>query len=305
MAGKFTLITGANRGLGLEMVDVLARRQSDTTLLLGTRSLSNGKSAIDQLNQRGVKTANIQPIQIDQADKTSIANAVSTIKSQYSGRIDTLYANAGILKDGDDPQQSAKSVMEVNYFGVQDLVNALIPLIPKGGHIVIVSSEVGAWSHNATGGQLREQLDHPEKLEVSQVDKMVNDYVASQGSGGDASAYPSGEKTFGPYGISKMFVSTYGRILARELKDKGITVALVCPGYCATDLNGHGGPRKAITGAKSIVYGERISHDQTGGFFQDARSLPMATSMDSMDEMIKGALESERKFTEQEAQQGL
>ena len=121
--------------------------------------------------------------------------------------------------------------MDVNYFGVQALTNAALPIIPTdgSGFICIVSSEVGSWAHFHCPGEVRARLDNFDSLEVSEVDQYVNEYIASTGQGRPgADRFPPLEAAYGPYGSSKMFVSTYGRILARHLKDKKIPVSLVC-----------------------------------------------------------------------------
>lgn len=298
MSGKFTLITGANRGLGFEAVDILARQQSDTTVLLGVRSLDKGHAAVEELKKRGVNTGKVQPLVIDQTNPKTIADAVATIKSQYAGRIDTLYLNAGALEVDASEGEAARIIQDTNYFGVQRVIDATLPLIPKGGHIVIVSSEVGSWVHQATTGELRRRIDDYEHLTTKEVDDFVHRWV--KGQNGDSSVdltdYPSKEKSMGPYGISKVFLSTYGRILARQLREKEITVALVCPGYCSTELNGNTGPRKATTGAHSIVYGEKVPLEKTGGFFQDGNPLPIAADMPDMEEYKRQAKEHERKL---------
>lgn len=288
---KTVLITGANKGLGLELVNLLSLRDPATTIFLGTRSIQNGKEALAKLKARGNPCTKVKVLRCDVTDSGSIADAVSLIKKDYGGCLHTIYNNAGVAQVSD--HQSVRDLFAVNYTGVQSVVRALTPLIPRGGHNVIVTSEVGAWAHHGTPEALAKVLDHPENLSVSDVDAVAERYIESQGGGDHAKTlqneFPDPAKSYGAYGVSKMLVSTYGRVIARELKEKGIITALVCPGYCATDINGNHGFRQASMGAKSIAHGATIGMDETGGFFQDGKKLPMRMPNADMAEYKKQA----------------
>ncbi len=60
-----------------------------------------------------------------------------------------------------------------------------------------------------------------------------------------------------------------------EFKGTAIKVNAVCPGYVATDINNHAGPRSTEQGAKIAVKMATIGPDgPTGGYFNDARVIP-------------------------------
>jgi NAD(P)-dependent dehydrogenase (short-subunit alcohol dehydrogenase family) len=62
---------------------------------------------------------------------------------------------------------------------------------------------------------------------------------------------------------------------AKELKDTPIKVNAICPGYCATDINGNSGPRSAAQGAVAAIQYATIGADgPTGGYFNDEGRVP-------------------------------
>lgn len=302
---KTILVTGGNKSLGLESVGLLTRRYPQGTILLGTRSVENGHKGIDSLKSRGYDTDRVRAVQLDVTDPASVDSVVELIKKEYEGKLQALYSNAAVahFQPG---YESAKDTMKVNYYGLRRINEAVLPLLKAngGGHIVIVSSEVGSWGHNGSPESLRKIIDHPDQMTVQQVDDIVERYVESQKKGNEEIAkneFPPPEASFGAYGVSKVLVSTYGRIFARQVKDQGVVVALVCPGYCKTDLNHHQGFRTALVGARSILYGEEFGLDQSGGFWQDGKPMPMASPMADMEKYKKEAEETNDKL-EREAQ---
>ena len=62
---------------------------------------------------------------------------------------------------------------------------------------------------------------------------------------------------------------------ANELKNTSIKVNSVCPGYVATDLNNHSGPRTTEQGARIAIKMATIANDgPTGGYFNDEGAIP-------------------------------
>jgi NAD(P)-dependent dehydrogenase (short-subunit alcohol dehydrogenase family) len=90
---------------------------------------------------------------------------------------------------------------------------------------------------------------------------------------------PDGEHATGPisvaYAPSKTFLNAVTVQYARELRDTGILINAGCPGYCATDLNGHRGVRTPGQGAAIAIRLATLPDDgPTGGFFDDAGVVP-------------------------------
>jgi NAD(P)-dependent dehydrogenase (short-subunit alcohol dehydrogenase family) len=75
------------------------------------------------------------------------------------------------------------------------------------------------------------------------------------------------------YSVSKAALNALTRILAAELRDDGVLVNAVCPGWVATDMGGAGG-RPVEEGAASVMWAVELPDDgPTGGFFRDGRPV--------------------------------
>lgn len=96
MAEKILLITGANTGLGYEIVRSLCSSSTMYKVILGGRSLEKAQNAVASLNAEFPASAgNLWPVQIDVESDESIASAFEQIKKKYP-RVDILVNNAGV-----------------------------------------------------------------------------------------------------------------------------------------------------------------------------------------------------------------
>lgn len=131
---KIPLITGANRGIGLETARQLA--QAGMTVLIGARDEARGE------------TAAATALQLDVADDASIERAAERVTAGRD-RLDVLVDNAGI-DTPTAPSGTTRAVMrelfETNVFGMVAVTNAFLPLLRKSdsARIVNVSSEVAS-----------------------------------------------------------------------------------------------------------------------------------------------------------------
>jgi NAD(P)-dependent dehydrogenase (short-subunit alcohol dehydrogenase family) len=144
MEKKIALVTGANRGIGKEVVKQLA--ELGYIVFLGSRNLENGKETVKKLSPLD----NIFSIALDVTDVESINNAKNIIEKQF-GHLDVLVNNAGILYDSwhDVSNADIKTVreaMDTNTYGPLRVTQAMLPLLLKStrGRIVNVSSEAGS-----------------------------------------------------------------------------------------------------------------------------------------------------------------
>ena len=77
------------------------------------------------------------------------------------------------------------------------------------------------------------------------------------------------------YSVSKAALNALTLKLAAELRDRGILVNAVCPGWVATDMGGAGG-RPVEEGAASVLWAVDLPDDgPTGGFFRDGQRLEL------------------------------
>ncbi len=146
------LVTGANRGIGLEVVRQLA--QTGITVMLGSRDRQNGQAAAESLIDEGLT---ILPEQLDVTDADSIAELAQTVEQQF-GRLDILVNNAGILYDTWQQASNAdlsvvQAAWDTNTLGPWRMCQAFLPLLRKSqrGRIVNVSSGAGSLSEMGAG----------------------------------------------------------------------------------------------------------------------------------------------------------
>jgi NAD(P)-dependent dehydrogenase (short-subunit alcohol dehydrogenase family) len=142
---RVALVSGGNRGIGLEVVRQLA--QEGFIVVLGTRDLARGRGAAKALSKESVAVR-----QLDVADAASIEGCVAQVLDEHR-RLDVLINNAGILYDtwqrASAPDFSqVRAALETNLLGAWQLAVACIPAMRKQryGRIVNVSSGAGALS---------------------------------------------------------------------------------------------------------------------------------------------------------------
>lgn len=218
MTTTIALITGANKGIGLETARQLGAR--GVTVLAGARDEARGLEAERALRAGG---ADARFVPLDVTDAKSVQEAAGWIEREY-GRLDILVNNAGIAQGGGPPSatdlDAMREVYETNVFGVIMVTNAMLPLLrlAPAARIVNVSSEVGSIS----------SMTDPASP------------LAQMRSG---LAYPS----------SKTALNMITALYAKELRDTPIKVNAANPGYTKTDLNGNSGFRSVAEGAEASV----------------------------------------------------
>jgi NAD(P)-dependent dehydrogenase (short-subunit alcohol dehydrogenase family) len=253
---RTALVTGANRGLGTETCRQLAR--SGLLVLLTGRSESAGAAAASALAKEGLA---VEYRPLDVADPKSIAS----LKAGLAGSpIDVLVNNAGIAMDGFDAEV-ARRTLDVNFFGALGVTNTLLPLLPDGGTIVMVSSGMGELA--CLGAPLREKMMEPGLTQDELIDLMhafVRDVEHARHT---EAGWPSSA-----YRVSKAGLNALVRILARDLAGRRIRVNAVCPGWVRTDMGGPKATRSVEIGAASIVWAAS-EKGPTGGFFRDGKSI--------------------------------
>ena len=230
------LVTGANRGIGLEIVKQLSR--AGLMAVLASRDVEKGRAAAAKLASEGLESP---AVALDVTDEASIRAAVDEVMRLF-GRIDVLVNNAGILKEGFTAQES--SVLEVapdlvietyltNTVGPLRLIQAVVPIMQKGGYGRIVNLSSGA-------GQL-----------------------SDMGSG------------FPAYRMSKSALNALTRVTAAELGPDTIKVNAMCPGWVRTDMGGPNATRTVEKGAETAVWLATLPDTgPTGGFFRDMQPIP-------------------------------
>ena len=135
------LVTGANKGIGLEVVRQLATR--GWRVFLSGRSLALVRKAASPLG------SSVIPVPLDITSRISIESAFS-IASQAVTHLDVLINNAGILDHDEGPifklePQRLRRMFETNTIGALLVIQTFLPLLRKSqsGRIINVSSGAG------------------------------------------------------------------------------------------------------------------------------------------------------------------
>jgi NAD(P)-dependent dehydrogenase (short-subunit alcohol dehydrogenase family) len=230
--GKIALITGANKGIGYELARQLG--EEGVTVLVAARNAKLGNAATAKLRAEG---ADAHFIELDVTKPQTIAKAAQTIRTQY-GRLDILVNNAAIVDKADGPPSTAdpgavRRVLDVNFFGVLAVTQAMLPLVRNSaaGRIVMLSSGLGSLTWNA-----------------------------------DPKWPFAAVKPLG-YNGSKAIVNMMTVQLAWELRDTAIKVNTVNPGYTATDMNGNKGTQTLAEGAAEALRQALAPDDAPTGLF--------------------------------------
>jgi NAD(P)-dependent dehydrogenase (short-subunit alcohol dehydrogenase family) len=142
---RVAVVSGANRGLGLEIVMRLADR--GMRVVLASRSIDKGHSAMWLLGDLAERVA---VRQLDTTDPASVRNFASWLERRV-GRCDVLVNNSAILIDDDHEAATVdldvvRRTLETNLFGTWRLTQALAPLMrgSRYGRVVNISSGLGS-----------------------------------------------------------------------------------------------------------------------------------------------------------------
>ncbi|HEX7813739.1 SDR family NAD(P)-dependent oxidoreductase [Dyella sp.] len=141
---RVALVSGGNRGLGLEVARQLAAQ--GMTVLLGARNNAAGEKAARQLRHEG---GDVVAVKLDVTSDEDVASLAALVDRDYQ-RLDILVNNAGAFFDVDKRASTAdlamvRNALDVNLLGAWRLTEALLPLMQRHnyGRIVNVSSSCG------------------------------------------------------------------------------------------------------------------------------------------------------------------
>lgn len=293
------MVTGGNRGLGLEIVRALAEEEG-MVVVLAARDAEAGTRACKEL-----KMPNVIFQQLDVQDPTSIAGFASWLQAHLSG-LDILINNAAIngvlideeacvkynIKPGQvftdadarkkvliNDYEISKKCIDVNYYGSKRVIEALLPLFKAsqgGAHIINVSSILGQLQllPNET---LRQQLNDVETLTEEFIGDTLQRYLNDLKEGKlEEQRWPI---DFSSYVISKICLNTYTRILTKELESRldghKIHVNAVHPGWVKTDMTWKTGEFTPQESALALVWIalQNDSSPPSGEFFYFRKPL--------------------------------
>lgn len=213
------IVTGANRGIGLQLCHALQDRGYTVTALC--------RQSGDVLAELGINVH-------ENYDVTDAVAINAFAQSVEPGTVDLLINNAGILHGmslDDLDIESARQQFEVNALGPLRVTHSLLHALKDGAKIALITSRMGSIADNDSGG------------------------------------------SYG-YRMSKAALNAAGMSLARDLRVRGIAVAILHPGYVRTDMTGQSGLIDADESVAGLL--ERIDElnlENSGSFWHSNGEL--------------------------------
>ena len=199
---RIALVTGGNRGIGLELCRQLGQQR--IRVILCSRDAAKGVAAAAELKANGLP---VEPRQLDVANVQSIRECMNWVRREV-GRLDVLINNAGIMVEDDDADsleelEIVRDTMQTNVYGPLLLSRLAIPIMKtrRYGRIVNLSSILGSITYQATPGSPTYGFSRPS------------------------------------YNVSKAAVNAYTVQLAYQLKDTKIKVNAAHPGWRSDSLS--------------------------------------------------------------------
>ncbi len=226
------LVTGANKGIGLETSRQLASPPHNYHVLMASRDPGRGETAASSLRKEGLS---VEFVPLDVTDDDSITAAAKLVNEKY-GYIDVLVNNAGILVEhlGDrSARQAWKDTFDTNVFGVAAVTDAFIPLLKSSvdpaPRIVFVSSDLGRLETKYDPNH--QYFKRP--LPIYSSCKAAMNMLALH--------------------YAKDFRAGWGA--DEDGKGGGVEwkINVTCPGPTKTDFNGNRGPQSVEEGARNAV----------------------------------------------------
>jgi NAD(P)-dependent dehydrogenase (short-subunit alcohol dehydrogenase family) len=236
MASKtVALITGANKGIGLEIARQLG--QQGLLVVLGVRDEAKGAAVAADLRQQGIDA---QVVKLDVTSAEDVAKLPGFFEETL-GRLDVLVNNAGVAEWGKDDVDSFRRTFETNLLGVVAVTYALLPLLKQSpaGRVVNQSSVLASLTS------------------LSSKPRMFGNFIIP--------AYTS----------SKAALNGFTVALAHKLRGTALKVNSAHPGWVKTDLGGQQAPLDVVEGAKTAVTLATLPPDgPSGQFFHLGEPLP-------------------------------
>ncbi|MBU2878294.1 MULTISPECIES: SDR family oxidoreductase [Aliiglaciecola] len=207
------VITGANRGIGLELTKQLLAQGWDVYALC--------RNSSDELDKSGAKVVT----KVDVGNPDSLPSALAKIKDV---KIDLLINNAGVLGRDSIKEWDPHTIehqFRVNALGPLLVTQTLLEQFKKGAKVAHITSRMGSLTDNSSGG-------------------------------------------YYGYRMSKAALNAVGVSMANDLKERGIAVALLHPGYVQTEMVSYGGDISAQDAASRLLTRiEELNLDNTGSFW--------------------------------------
>jgi NAD(P)-dependent dehydrogenase (short-subunit alcohol dehydrogenase family) len=274
------LVTGANKGIGLAIVEAILTTHADTFVYLGSRDLGRGRAAASELGARTGAASRLEAVALDVTNDGSIAAAAARVRDSLGAeKLYGLVNNAGLGSNNGD----FAAIVDTNLLGVRRVCEAFVPLIdPRGGRIVNVTSASGPIFVAGCSPEMQ-QFFLDAQVTWPRLQALVEECLKLAGA--PAALVAKGLGDGSAYGFSKACANSYTMLVARE--HPGLVVNACTPGFIATDMTRHyaesEGKAPAELGMKTPAEGARApmhllfgALEGSGRYYgSDAKRSPM------------------------------
>ncbi|KAB1227818.1 (+)-neomenthol dehydrogenase [Morella rubra] len=288
-AKRYAVVTGSNKGIGLEIVRQLASK--GVKVLLTARDDKKGHEAVRALKEAGLSDLVVFH-QLDVVDPASVASLADFVRSHF-GKLDILVNNAGILgatidfhallpslntnskvQEGRLPDnlseimsqtfESGEECVETNYYGARRTTEVLIPLLQLSDSPRIVNVSSSAGMLEKLGNKwAKGVLADEENLTEERVDEVLREFLKDFEEGSlEPKGWPAHSSA---YIISKAALNAYTRILAKRYPN--FCINCVCPGFIKTDINNNTGLLSVEEGAAHPLRLALLPNGSPSGLF--------------------------------------
>ena len=236
MSSRIALVSGANRGLGFETTRQLARL--GYRVFLAARDIDKAEDAARVLREEQL---DVVPYELDVASADSCARL-----SRLT--VDVLVNNAGVMPESDENPLAAGLLSRSALDVAPDLLRESFETNTLGAYRAIQTLAPGMRDRgygrvvNVSSG-------------LGQLEDMGGGYPA--------------------YRVSKTALNALTRIFASELREAGVLVNSVCPGWAKTDMGGSHAQLAPEEAVATIVWAATLPDDgPTGCFFRSRQPIP-------------------------------
>lgn len=283
------LVTGANRGLGKALVElILKNNKNGFKVILGCRKIANGEEAIKEILEKfelKEPTPEIETLEIDLSNNNYIESAVKNL-DERNINLDALVNNSGIfIKGVEQTPEIIQQQLQVNYLGPRYLIETLLEknIFKNNAKILNCSSRWAQVVHTKNVPKIGEKLMNYKEMNLQDLDRIFEQYLEDVKIEEKKKVWPDV-----PYFTSKMFLSLFTYLFSQQkiIKEKGIQIYSYHPGWCRTDMTNWESkpidkrpPKSAEEGCETPMFllglDWQINEKLQGGFFREKQLVEL------------------------------
>ncbi|GAU29231.1 hypothetical protein TSUD_362210 [Trifolium subterraneum] len=283
---RYAVVTGSNKGIGLEIVKQLA--SAGIKVVLTARDVKRGLQALETFKDSGLSDFVVFH-QLDVADASSVASLADFVRSQF-GKLDILVNNAGIggieIKDSElysrvlitngalsdeelertmtHTYELAKECIQINYYGAKTTLEYLLPLLQLSDSPRVVNVSSGLGKIECVSNEWAKGVfSDVDNLTEERIDEVIKEFIKDYEEGSlERKGWP---RFLAAYTVAKASMNAYTRIIAKKYPT--FRINCVCPGYVITDITANTGFFTVEEGASHPVRLALLPNDGPSGVY--------------------------------------